>query len=97
MPTFIPLPMIDETETMSDKTLEFLEIPRLGHKRFVNIAKACDIPPAKLKKIIDRSHIKLSEKAAVAVSIGEYYYDEAADRMQDFVFREVGWVLNYGI
>ena len=80
------MPMINEEISFSENTLEFLELTRTCEKRFRIVVSACVDKRKTRRVLLENAHIKISQFVNNAIAIGEYYYDQSRDEIEDTVF-----------
>ena len=95
--TFMPMPLIDEDNVLSESTLEFLEFTRTFEKKYKCVVRACVDSRKKRYELLDNAHIKISEFVNNAVRIGEDYYPQTRGEIEDILFEMTNAVIvKYG-
>ena len=84
--TFMPLSMIDENNVISENTLEFLEFTRTFEKKYNYVVQTCVDSRKKRHDLLDNAHIKISEFVNNAINVGEYYYPQTREEIEDLLF-----------
>ncbi len=93
----MPMPMINEEISFSDNTLEFLELTRTCEKRFRVVVSSCVDKLKTRRMLLKKAHIKISQFANNAIAIGEYYYDQSREEIEDTMFDMTNAVIDkYG-
>lgn len=89
--------MIDENNVLSENTLEFLEFTRTFEKKYKCVVRACVDSRKKRYTLLDNAHIKISEFVNNAIIIGEDYYPQTREEIEDLLFEMTnGVIAKYG-
>ena len=93
----MPMSMIDEEIAFSENTLEFLEITRACEKRFRIVVSSCVDKRKTRRVLLENAHIKISQFVNNAIAIGEHYYDQSREEIEDTMFDMTNVVIDkYG-